>query len=329
MKIYPWHNNVWSRIMNQKARLPHAMLLHGRSGTGKLEFSKLFSKSLLCENPVEKEACGVCAKCSWFDEGSHPDFKLISPEDAETSDDTSKKRVTKKTQISVDQIRQLIQLLSLSNHDTTGLRVVLIHPAEALNTASANALLKVLEEPPQNTIFILVAHQIRRLLPTIVSRCQAIAMPLPEKVLAIQWLESQQIEDAEMLLDYYGGAPLAVLNADEMGLNPQIFKQLSMGSQLDTFLCASLLIQYGMEHAITMLQKWTYDILLCKYSIQQYYHAQHTSTLQALTKSVNLTKLLDFQGQLVQMKLTANHPLNQELQLENLLVHYKVAFEVI
>jgi DNA polymerase III subunit delta' len=329
MNIYPWHNNVWSRIMNQKARLPHAMLLHGRAGTGKLDFAKLFSKSLLCESPVEQQACGVCAKCLWFDEGGHPDFKLIGPEDGETSDEASKKKVTKKTQISVDQIRQLIQMLSLSNHDTTGLRVVLIHPAETLNTASANALLKVLEEPPQNTIFILVTHLIRRLLPTIVSRCQAIAMPLPEKATAIEWLKSQQIEDAETLLDYYAGAPLAVLNADETGLNPQVFKQLAMGSQLDALLCASLLIQYGMEHAITMLQKWTYDILLCNYSIQQYYHARHTSALQALTKSVNLNKLLDFQRQLVQMKLTANHPLNQELQLENLLLQYKIAFKVI
>jgi DNA polymerase-3 subunit delta' len=83
-----------------------------------------------------------------------------------------------------------------------------------------------------------------------------------------------------------------------------------------------------MEQAVTMLQKWTYDILLSKYSIQQYYHAQYSSALQALTKSVNLRELLDFQRQLIQLKLTANHPLNQEMQLENLLLQYKMAFKV-
>lgn len=328
MNIYPWQKNVWQRIMSQHARMPHALLLHGRTGTGKLDFAKLLSKSLLCEKMVEDQACGTCAKCLWFEEGHHPDFKWIGPEDVESTDDAPKKKTTKKTQISVDQIRQLIQALSLSNHETTGLRVVLIYPAETLNTASANALLKVLEEPPQNTVFILISHQIKRLLPTIISRCQAITMPLPEKALAIQWLKSQKVEDAEVLLDYYGGAPLAVLNATDIDLNPQVFKQLSMGSQLDSFLCASLLIQFGMEQAVTMLQKWTYDILLSKYSIQQYYHAQHSSALQALTKSVNLRELLDFQRQLIQLKLTANHPLNQEMQLENLLLQYKMAFKV-
>jgi DNA polymerase III subunit delta' len=326
MKIFPWHKSTWQRLINQNERLPHALLLHGRAGIGKLDFANILSKYLLCEKPIDHQPCHQCAKCLWFEEGHHPDFKLITPEDAEVSDDAPKKKTSKKTQISVSQIRQLIQTLSLTNHDTNSLRIALIYPAETLNTASANALLKVLEEPPNNTVFVLVSHQVRRLLPTIISRCQSLAMPLPEKLEAITWLESQHVENAGQLLAYHGGAPLAALQASELGLNPQLFQQLSMGAKLDTYLSASLLIDCGMEQAINMLQKWAYDILLCKYAIKQYYHTQYGNALQALTKSVNLSELLDFQRKLIQAKITANHPLNQELQLESLLLEYKKVF---
>ncbi len=135
MKIYPWQSPVWQRIHQQKERMSHAMLLHGRSGTGKLDFAQHLSQALLCSAPKDGEACDVCPQCTWFKEGAHPDFKYITPEDAETSEETPKKKTSKKTQISVDQIRQLIQALSLTNHGVSSLRVVLIHPAESLNTS--------------------------------------------------------------------------------------------------------------------------------------------------------------------------------------------------
>jgi len=326
MNIIPWNKSVWQRIVSQRERLPHALLLHGRAGTGKFEFARVLSKYLLCEKPVGQQACHQCAKCLWFDEGHHPDFKLIMPEETEASEDSPKKKATKKTQISVAQIRQLIQALSLTNHDTNSLRVALIYPAEALNIASANALLKILEEPPNNTIFILVSDQVKRLLPTIISRCQSYAMPIPMASEAITWLESQSVENASQLLAYYGGAPLSALQGSEHSLSSQIFNQLSMGSKLDIFSSTTILIEYGMEQAISMLQKWAYDILLCMYAIQQNYHSEHGNALQALTKSVNLSELLDFQRKLNQAKITANHPLNQELQLENLLIQYKKVF---
>ena len=128
-----------------------------------------------CALPI---SCGTCPSCLWFSEGNHPDFRVISPEDNETSDDTAlstaKKKTTKKSQISVAQIRALNDYLSLSSHQTNSRRIVLISPAETLNIASANALLKMLEEPPANTIFLLVSSQPQRLLATIIS----VAKPL-------------------------------------------------------------------------------------------------------------------------------------------------------
>ena len=328
MKIYPWQLEVWQRIHQQKERMSHAMLLHGRSGTGKLDFAQHLSQALLCSAPKDGEACDVCPQCTWFKEGAHPDFKYITPEDAETSEETPKKKTSKKTQISVDQIRQLIQALSLTNHGVSSLRVVLIHPAESLNTASANALLKVLEEPPNNTIFILVTHQIHRLLPTILSRCQSIAMPLPAREEAVAWLTAQKLANAADALDYHGGAPLAVLHAQqELSAQSGVFQQLAKGAKLDGAACASLLVEQGTEQAITLLQKWMFDLQLSLHNLPSHYHVAMAKPLQALAKSVNLASFLDFQRALVQAKQTANHPLSQELQLEVLLLQYKRVFK--
>ncbi|HEY0563321.1 MAG TPA: DNA polymerase III subunit delta' [Methylophilus sp.] len=326
--LYPWHIDLWHKLIQQKERLPHALLLHGRAGSGKLAFATFLAKSLLCAQPVQGAACHTCPKCTWFNEGHHPDFKLISPEDAEASEDAPKKKVSKKTQIAVDQIRQLIQQLSLSNHGAQSLRVVLIHPAEAMNLASANALLKVLEEPPNNTLFLLVCHQVQRLLPTIMSRCQAIAMPMPDSQVAAEWLRQQQVSEAEVLLQYAGGAPLLALQAShEHGVNTQLFTLLSAGADLDASTSAAHFLEPGMEQAITGLQKWVYDLLACKCSLPQHYHAQYGRALQALAKGVNLKLLLDYQRQLSLAKQTANHPLSQELQMESLLLQYKKLFK--
>lgn len=327
--IYPWQQSVWQHLIGQKSRLSHALLLHGRAGIGKLDFAVHLSKSLLCVSPLKYgQACNACSQCGWFKEGSHPDFKLIAPEEPEPVDDVPKKKSGKKTQISVDQIRQLTQLLSLTNHSTHALRMVLIQPAELMNVASANALLKVLEEPPNNTVFILVSHQAHRLLPTIRSRCHAVAMPIPEREVALEWLQSQQVKNAEDSLYYAGGAPLnALLVASDSLVHNEVYQCLVKGANLDIVACANALLAHGMESAIYLLQKWVFDLQLATYQIPSHYHVAMLKPLQALAKSVNLSGLLDFQRLLVQAKQTANHPLSQELQLETLLLQYKRIFK--
>ncbi|MGB7816251.1 MAG: DNA polymerase III subunit delta' [Methylotenera sp.] len=315
--------------MQQHASLPHALLLRGRAGIGKHAFAYNLSRALLCQQANEqREACGKCQSCLWLAEGHHPDFRLISPEDAENTDETSKKKTAKKSQISVAQIRQLIDYLSLSSHQVNGLRVILISPAETLNIASANALLKMLEEPPANTLFLLVTSQPQRLLATIISRCQAIDMPLPSRTDAFAWLASQGIKNAEIVLDYAGGAPLLALQIAEEGeTNSSLAKNLALGAKLDPFACAPLFLALGMERAIESLQKWTFDLAAYKLSQVLHYHSQYSGALQALCKSVNLSALLSFQQKLLEAKRTANHPLSNELQLENILLQYTQLFK--
>ena len=332
--MYSWQKNQWQHIMQQRASLPHALLLRGRAGTGKQEFALDLAQTLLCStnklvNEFNVRACGVCPSCVWFAEGNHPDFRLITPEDAENTEDAPvKKKATKKSQISVAQIRQLIDYLSLSSHQVKGARVILISPAETLNLASANALLKMLEEPPANTLFLLVTGQPQRLLATILSRCQAIDMPLPSKTEALAWLKTQAVKDAENVLDYAGGAPLLALQIAEEGETRfNLVKNLSLGARLDPFACAPLFLSIGMERALEALQKWVFDLAAYQLTQVLHYHVQHTSALQVLCKSVNLKALLGFQDKLLDAKKTANHPLSNELQLENLLLQYTQIFK--
>ncbi len=332
--MFIWQKNQWQHIMQQQANLPHALLLRGRAGTGKHAFALELAQTLLCGqsdlNALDAQACGVCPSCVWFKEGGHPDFRLISPEDAEESDDATtnspRKKASKKSQISVAQIRQLIDYLSLSSHQVNARRVILISPAETLNIASANALLKMLEEPPANTLFLSVSSQPQRLLPTILSRCQTIDMPLPAREVALAWLKSQHV--SENSLDYAGGAPLLALQLAEAGeTSTSLVKNLALGAKLDPFACAPLFLSAGMERALEALQKWVFDLLSHKLTQAFRYHAQHEGALQVLAKSVNLKALLNFQTKLLEAQKTAAHPLSNETQLENILLQYTQLFK--
>lgn len=337
INLYPWQHQTWQRIQSMRAKLPHALLLSGKAGTGKLEFAQNLAQSLLCNNLLpDGEACNQCPNCTWFNEGVHPDFRLVSPEqDSDNATDevpATKKTAKKSVFIKIEQIRELNQFLALSNHQHNGLRIVLVCPAEALNLASANALLKMLEEPPQNTIFLLVSHQPQRLLPTIISRCQVVDMPIPEESTAVDWLKNQGVKDASSQLSYAGGSPLLALKQLEDGAWVNLAQSLSAGAKLNPFTSAPVFLgaslSANMDFALTVLQKWCCDLLSCKLVEQVRYHVEFTSALQALSKSVNLNLLLDFSTKLVNAKRIASHPLNNELQLENILLSYTQLFDI-
>lgn len=341
-KLYPWQKNIWQRLQTMRQKLPHALLLKGGAGSGKLAFAQNLAQSLLCKQPnTQGMPCESCHNCLWFKEGNHPDYKLIQPEiDAEQSTtdssdegDTSKKKKKKSVIIKIDQIRELLSFLSLTNHQQDGQRIVIISPAETMNIEASNALLKMLEEPPQNTIFLLISHQAQRLLPTIMSRCQLVEMPLPDENQAIEWLENQGINDVSSQLSYAGGSPLLALKQVEQGASPwqQLADILAQGAKLNPFIAAPLFLSANvtasMDYALTALQKWCADLLSCKLTQQVRYHTNYTKALQGLSKSVHLNLLLELNVTLLNAKKMASHPLNNELQLENILLSYSNMFK--
>ena len=149
--IFPWQRTTLAELIARGSTLPHALLIHGRRGIGKVEFATLLAQSLLCESPEpDGIACGKCNACGWFREGNHPDFRQLLPE-ALAEDDAAQeateadvKDKKKSKEIKIDQIRAISDFMTLSTH-RDGYRVLLIHPAESMNLAAANALLKTLE----------------------------------------------------------------------------------------------------------------------------------------------------------------------------------------
>lgn len=330
-EIYPWQEGLWQNLNQGRQKLHHAFLMHGRSGIGKYDFALSFSKALLCPNKNHTgHACNECSSCRWFGDESHPDFRLISPEQESSSDEetVTAKKTKKKTQISVAQIRELSDFLSLSSHQTSGLRIILINPAESLNLASANALLKMLEEPAPGVIFILIAHQLQRLLPTIISRCQKINMPVPDEAQALAWLNLKGVHNPAQQLAYLEGSPIKVLSEQaQFEQLSEIWKHLALGRKLDSQAAAPVLITSSVETGIVAVQKWLYDIVTIKLGQQLRYHVQHGRALQVLADRVNLGRLFELQKKANELRKLASHPLNHELQMENLLVEYTKVFE--
>lgn len=331
-ELYPWQMELLAQMTKLRKQLPHALLLYGRRGIGKYDFALHYAQSLLCDSTeADGSACGLCSSCHWFLQNNHPDFRLLTPEQEIANEDEVPASSTKnkpKSQIAVSQIRELADFFALSSHHSGGHRVILIHPAESLNAASANALLKVLEEPPAGVIFILVCHQIQRLLPTIRSRCHKIDMKLPKEDVAINWLQKNGVKNASEQLAYAGGSPLIALNTADNEYQTQIgaIEAFAKGNKLDPFSVAAKSLGSGMESAVINLQKWIYDLISCRLTGEVHYNIRYAATLQVLSKSVNLKQLLDFQRNLVDARKSAGHPLNHEMQLEGLLLQYTRMF---
>jgi DNA polymerase III subunit delta' len=330
-ELYPWQSDLWQKLVGMRSRMPHALLLQGRRGTGKLNFAYCLTQSLLCEQVLSGHvACGVCQSCNWLLQNNHPDFRMLEPADAENGADdepATAAKGTKKSQIAVDQVRELGEFVGLSSH-RAGLRIILLHPAETLNTASANALLKMLEEPPAGVLFLLVTHQPQRLLPTIRSRCNVIPMPTPRPPVAEAWLAKEGVADARARLAYAGGAPLLAMQT-ESGADlrlAELHALLHQGAHMDPFAATALCARDGVAAVVQVLQKWIYDVLSIHLTGQLRYHVAQLEPLQGLAKRVDLNRLLDFQRVLETACRHAQHPLNADLQLESLLIQYTQAF---
>ena len=213
---------TWAQLTGKLDRLPHALLIHGAPGVGKLALAERFAQLLLCEKKGQGiEPCGSCDGCRWFLAGNHPDARIVEPEALalgrpapvaeEGEEEQSKEKKKPSIQIKIEQTRGLADFLNLASH-RGGRRITIVHPAEDMNTATANSLLKNLEEPPPGAMFLLISHRPARLLSTIRSRCVPVPVALPEPKTAAAWLAAQGVRTPERWLAFAGGAPLRALD---------------------------------------------------------------------------------------------------------------------
>lgn len=335
--IYPWQADDWTHLQQLRANWPHALLLHGRAGIGKLQFAQHLAQSLLCESPLQnREPCGHCVACLWFSQGNHPDYRAVLPEalagelisdEKPDADDAKKSKVPSK-EIKIDQTLALMSFLSVSSH-RGGARVVLLYPAEAINTFAANALLKTLEEPPAGVTFILVSARIDRLLPTVISRCRQWPMTLPRPETAIPWLAAQGVEQPAALLAEAGGAPLTALAlASDENRSPRDFAltQLAAGPACDAFACAESLHKLPVPMVLGWLQRWIYDLLAQKMAQRPRYFPGASKGLERCAAQLDNDRFAQFQKSVTRQRAVENHPLNSRLVLEELFFGYRNVF---
>jgi len=324
--IYPWFKDAWTAI-HKNEKLPHALIFKGKEGIGKYDFANTFAKSYLCQSPISNHLpCEACSSCEWFPD-SHPDFKHIAPIDSD-DDESSKRKTVRKKNIAIHQIRELSEYLELSAHQETGRRIVLIEPADSLNQAASNALLKILEEPPENTLFILVTSQAQKLIATIRSRCQLLELRGPSLDEARVFLDGQKIAYEKSLLSFTGGSPFNAMKELENQSERSVITQLlSQGHKVDITKINYSILTQGLDWTVNMIQKWAFDLLLSFHTQQSYYFKAEEARIDSQAKQLNLDALLLFVNELNELKKIASHPVNQELQLQNIFIKYKQIFE--
>ena len=332
MKILSWQEWQWHQCFAEASSLPHALLISGRAGIGKLAFARLLGKALLCETPGHDFLpCGRCVSCQWFEQEAHPDFRLLQPEflspkgpepDGDDSPTNREKRGGK--QISVEQVRALLaDFLGLTAH-RLGRKVVLVHPAEDLNPNAANALLKSLEEPPPRTVFLLVTHRPHRVLPTIRSRCRILPMSVPSATEGLAWLVAQGVDEPSLALSEAGFAPFRALeNARGNSLTRRkAFLSVLAGGDLDPVAHAETAASDELPKILSWLQKWTFDIVLLKLSGRIRYNPDFAGQIEAIATRSDILQVTRCHRQLLREEASVHHPLNPRLVLERSLIDY-------
>src|SRR5882724_817951 len=322
--MFSWQDPAWKAWAPMLERLPHAILMHSGEGWGELEFAQTVAQSLLCENPkAERRACGACRACGWFALGNHPDFRLIVPEslapEPEEGAEPGKKR---SEQIRIEQVRELADFLAVGTH-RAGLRVILIYPAEAMNANTQNALLKSLEEPPPATVFLLVATQLDRLLPTVRSRCLRFALPPPDPAAVLRWLKEQGVEQPESALAAVGGAPLAALKGAETEADRLAFVERIGGSRFDPIALADTVQRVAPWELVGWLQRWAFDLLLARATGRVRYHLGQEKRIAEIAQRCEPAGIAAYLRRLAEAKSLARHPLNAKLFVEDLLLQYQ------
>ena len=334
--LFPWMEPAFEALLAMRARLPHALLLTGSERIGKRELARYFAQSLLCESPPPNGyPCGQCGACRWFAEGNHPDYREVVPETLQADPETGaaeeggageatggKTKAAPSKVIKIGQIRALDGFFNVGTH-RAGRRIVLVYPADAMNADASNALLKVLEEPPAATLFLLVTSRPSAVLPTVRSRCARLTVGRPDQRLVLEWLDAQGVREPERALAEAGGAPLAAADVDPAAEYREILLEaLSAARPIDPVAMAEKCDKAGAANISLWLSRWTSDLLRCGADGDVRYHPQHVKVLQQVARNAPIDGLFAFQNKLLRMRRVAEHPLNPRLFVEDLLIDY-------
>jgi DNA polymerase-3 subunit delta' len=315
----PWIARQATDLLAQRG---HAWLLQGPSGLGQYELALAMASAWLCEKPTPQGACGDCPSCHAVAVRTHADLAVLMPETVmidlgwplseKAQDEIDKKTRKPSKEIRVDTMRDAVVFSQRTDARGRG-KAVVVFPAERMNTITANALLKTLEEPPGDVRFVLATEAAHTLLPTIRSRCLAHTMQWPEADEALTWLSGQGVSApvAQSLLRSAGGRPTDVLRQAQAGLSPEWWAALPKAMRQGD---ARHLADLSPAQAIDALQKLCHDVVLHQSgAVPRFFEAAQLPPSQA-----SLAVLTDWFKRLMQSARTAEHPFNAGLMLEAL-----------
>ncbi|WNV04597.1 DNA polymerase III subunit delta' [Candidatus Methylospira mobilis] len=313
----PWLLPPWRQLGRylQSGVLPQALLLTGPLDAGTGILAHFFTRRLLCHQPVGDQACGICSSCKLFDAGNHPDAIMLVPEEPGKS-------------ILIDQVRALIATLSLKPQYGAH-RVVTIAPADKLNRAAANGLLKTLEEPDARTMLLLLTHIPASLQATIRSRCQSLTVDNPGHKQTADWLKPRLANpgESDMLIAMAGGAPLRALElagSELPGLRLRFFKawQAVLLKKADPLQCAEQWQKTPCETLLEWLRSWVADLVRLSMAADSAVidNSDLIHELSALSSGLNLKALFQFYEYLGGALLSLTGQANRQLVLEEALI---------
>jgi DNA polymerase-3 subunit delta' len=317
--LSPWLRKPLAELLRQRG---HAWLLQGPSGLGQYELGLALAAAWLCEQPHQTHgACGHCPSCHAIQVRTHADLCVLMPEvamqelgwplDEKSQADIDDKKRKPSREIRVEAMRDAVGFAQRTSARGRG-KAVLVYPAERMNTITANALLKTLEEPVGDVRFVLASEAAWQLLPTIRSRCLGFTLPWPEGDEARDWLIGQGVPapDAAGLLRAAGGRPSDALRLAGQGQSPKAWsllpKALSRGD-------VSALADHAPSQAIGALQKLCHDLMATDSgAAPRFFEA---SDLPPAPSRVALAR---WSKSLANAAKTAEHPFNAGLMLEAL-----------
>ena len=314
--LAPWLQHQLTGLMQRPG---HALLLQGASGLGQYELGLALAAAWLCHAPTSAGACGVCPSCHGIEVRAHADLSVLMPEtdmlalnwplsEKAQKDIDDKKRKPSK-EIRVEAMRDLLSFTQTTGSGANG-KVVLIYPAERMNTITANTLLKTLEEPAGNTRFILASAAAHELLPTVRSRCQVHPMQWPSSAEGLRWLVQQGLPEGEamVLLKAAGGRPDDAQALFQLGFQAKNWRALPKALQRGD---PGVLADNAAPLVLSSLQKVCHDLLhLACGAAPRFFDADD------LPKPSSLMALTQWSKELMQSAKTVEHPYQAGLQME-------------
>ncbi len=324
---FPWHTAALQSLL-RGATGHHAFLLVGPPGAGTSELAMAFSAALLCHTPEAGQACGKCESCHWWQAGLHPDLRVLTPDEQGEDEEVQKRK-----EIKIEAVRGLSDWAYSSAHSS--IKVVVVNPANTLNVNAANALLKLLEEPPPAVRFVLTTNDRKRIPATVLSRCMSFPVPLPDAASASAWLKSEALPPGQVsgLLAQAGGLPLHAKSLAGEPLQAQrqkFLEALASPRELSALPWGDAIERVGkaekrdaLANYLDWLIVWMHDVVSVKAEGAPRYNPDFTPSIEKCAKTLQTVACFRYYAILIRQKRFVQHPLNARLVLEDMLIGYK------